>query len=123
MIRKLFILIAALGLFVGACGGDDAGSADSCAGVADSAMTAVQGVIDELDSLTLDEMSAMGDEDPAFITDFEKKMEELQAAANDLGCSDAEMEELFVERADSLKADGMFGELMIEELKSGGPFQ
>lgn len=86
-------------------------------------MSAVQGVIDELDALTLDEMAAMGEEDPAFITEFENKMDELQGVADDLGCSDSEMEGLFTERVGDLTSDGMFGELMIEELQSGGFFE
>lgn len=122
MIRKLFVLIAALGLVAGACGGSDSGSAGSCAAVADDAMSAVQDVINEFDALTLDEMTEMGDEEPAFLTDFENKMDELQGVADDLGCSDAEMEELFADRVDNLTAEGMFGELMIDELKAGNFF-
>ena len=120
MIRKLFVLIAALGLLAGACGGG--GDAGSCAGVADDAIDAVQSMVNELDSLSLDEMAAM-DEDPAFMVDFEETMTELEGRADELGCSDAEMEELLKDRADSLTADGMFGELMIEELQNGNIFE
>ena len=129
MIRKLFVLIAALGLLAGACGGG--GDAGSCAGVADDAIDAVQSMVNELDSLSLDEMAAMekpnerkpAEEDPAFMVDFEETMTELEGRADELGCSDAEMEELLKDRADSLTADGMFGELMIEELQNGNIFE
>ena len=120
--RKFVMLIVALGLVAGACGGDDAGSSGSCEGVADQAIAVFQDVIDEVDKLSLEEVAAMGDGDPEFITDMEEKFESLEAQADSLGCSDAEMEELFVARLDNLTADGMIGELMLEEFKNQGGF-
>lgn len=120
--RKFVMLIAALGLVAGACGGDDAGSAGSCEDVADDAIAAFQGVIDEVDKLSLDEVAAMGDNDPDFIVEMEEKFEGLEAQADSLGCSDAEMEELFVARLDNLTAEGMIGQLMLDEFKNQGLF-
>ena len=121
--RKFVLLIAALGLVAAACGGDDAGSAGSCEDVADQAIDAFQDVINEIDSMTLEEAAAMGDEDPAFITDMEQRFEELEAQADSLGCSDDEMEDLFVARLDNLTAEGFLGELMIEEFRNQGVFE
>ena len=118
--RKFVMLIAALGLIAGACGGDDAGG--SCEGVADQAIEAFQEVIDEVDGMSLEEAAAMGDEEPAFISNMEQKFEELEAQADSLGCSDALMEELFVARLDNLTADGMLGQMMLEEFRSEGGF-
>lgn len=118
--RKFFILIAALGLVAAACGGDDAGG--SCESVADDAIQVIQDVIDELDSLTLDELAAMDDE-PEAIADMERRADELQDKANDLGCSDSTMEELLNARVGDLKAEGMFGELLVSELEGGGFFE
>ncbi|MDJ0923048.1 MAG: hypothetical protein QNJ77_00690 [Acidimicrobiia bacterium] len=117
--RKLFILLAALGLVAAACGGDSAGS---CESVADDAIQVIQEVIDELDSLTLEELGNL-DEEPEVIQNMEKRADELQAQANELGCSDSEMEELLNARVGNLEADGMFGGLLVEELESGGFFE
>jgi len=114
--RKFVMLVAALGLVAAACGGDDAGS---CEGVADEAMDVVQDLINELDSLSLEEMASM-EEEPAAFAEMEEKMESLQEQADSLGCTDDEMQQLFMEKADGLTADGMFGEMMLEEIRSEG---
>ena len=62
--RKLFTLMAALGLVAAACGGDS-GGADSCEGVADDAIQVIQDVIDELDSLSLEDLATMEEEPEA----------------------------------------------------------
>ena len=118
--RKMFVFMTALGLVAAACGGDDAGG--SCESVADDAIEVIQDVIDELDSLSLEELGAMEDE-PAAIGNMERRADELQDKANELGCSDATMEELLNARVGDLTADGMFGELLIGELEGGGFFE
>jgi hypothetical protein len=117
--RKLFILMAALGLLAAACGGDSGGS---CESVADDAIQVIQDVIDELDSLSLEEIAAM-EEEPEALDDMERRADELQAQADELGCSDAEMEELLNARVGNLEAEGMFGELLVGELEGGGFFE
>ncbi len=121
--RKLFVLIAALGLITASCGGGDDAGAGSCDAVADDAISAFQTVITELDSMTLDELSALGDEDPQVIVDMEQKIESLQTQADDLGCSESEMQELLNARVGDLTSEGMFGELMIDELEAGDFFE
>ncbi len=118
--RKLFILMAALGLVAAACGGDSGG--DSCEGVADEAIQVIQDVINEMDSLTLEDIGAM-DEEPEVFEDMERRADELQEKADELGCSNAEMEELLSARVGSLEAEGMFGDLLISELESEGFFE
>lgn len=118
--RKFFILLAALGLVAAACGGDSGGG--SCESVADEAIEVIQEVIDEMDSLSLEEIASM-EEEPAVLQDMEKRADELQVQADELGCSDAEMEQLLNARAGNLTADGMFGELLVDELQSGGFFE
>lgn len=119
--RKFFTFIAALGLIAAGCGGDSDG-ADSCEGVADDAIQVIQDVIDELDSLSLEDLAAM-EGDPPAIADMEQRADDLQTKATDLGCSDATMEELLNARVGNLKAEGLFGELLVDELESGGFFE
>ncbi len=118
--RKLFIVIAALGLVASACGGGD-DAAGSCEGVADDAIQVIQDVINELDSMSLDEIAAM-EGDPPALAQMEQRADELQDQANELGCSDAEMESLLNARVGNLEAEGLFGELLVGELESGGFF-
>ena len=118
--RKYFILMAALGLVAAACGGDSGGG--SCESVADDAIDVIQEVIDEMDALSLEEIASM-EEEPQALQDMERRAEELQDQANDLGCTDAEMETLLNARAGDLTANGMFGELLVDELQSGGFFE
>lgn len=120
VMRKFVMLIAALGLVAGACGGDDAGG--SCEAVADEGIAVVQDVINEVDEMSLEDVMAMGDEDPDFIIEMEKKFEELQDQADSLGCSDAEMEELFADRMGDLTADGEIGQLMLDGFRAEGGF-
>ena len=118
--RKFFILIAALGLIAAGCGGDS--GAGSCEGVADDAIQIIQEVIDELDSMSPDDLLSLEDEPPAFAK-MEQRGEELQAEAEELGCSDATMEELLDARVGDLKADGFFGEALISEFEGEGFFE
>lgn len=115
--RKLFVLIAVLGLVAGSCGGG--GSADSCEGVADEAIGLIQNMIDGFDNMTLDDMMAM-EGDPEFVTENTDKLDALQQKADDLGCSDEEMTALFEERAGDLKAESDIGQMMVDEIKSSG---
>jgi hypothetical protein len=120
--RKLFILLAVLGLVAAACGGDSDGGANSCEGVADDAIQVIQEVIDELDSISLEELAALEDEPPA-IAEMEQRADDLQAKANDLGCSDETMEELLNARVGDLEAEGVFGQLLVGDLEGGGFFE
>lgn len=115
--RKLLILMAVFGLVAASCGGDS--DANSCEGVADEFIEIFQEVIDELDSLSLDALD--GDEPPA-IADLEQRSLDLEAKADGLGCTEAEMEELVAARAGNLKSDGLLGQFLISEAESGGFF-
>jgi hypothetical protein len=118
--RRLFVLIAVLGLVAASCGGDSGGG--SCEAIADEAIEVFQGVIDEFDEMSIEELGELADE-PQSITDMEEKFEDLESQASDLGCSDAEMEELFAARFGNLTSDGLFGQFMIEGLQESGFFE
>lgn len=115
--RKLLILMAALGLVVAACGGDSAGS---CEGVADEAIEIFQDAINEIDKMSLEDL-ASGNE-PEALVKMEERADSLQVQAEDLGCSDAEMEQLMNARVGNLTADGEFGQMMLDGIQSEGLF-
>lgn len=117
--RKMFVLVAVLGLVAGSCGGG--ASADSCEGVADEAVGIIQDMIDGFDELTLEDAMSM-EGDPAFVTDNTDKLEELGQKAEDLGCSEDEMTALFEDRVGNLKAETDMGQMMVDEIQSSGGF-
>jgi hypothetical protein len=117
--RKFLVLLAVLGLLAASCGGDDAGG-DSCEGVADELIEIMQEVIDELDAMSIEDLGSA--ETPPALDDLDAKGEALQAKADNLNCSDAEMEQLVTARVGNLTSDGLFGQLLIDEAQNGGFF-
>ncbi len=115
---RLSVIVVAFALVAAACSG---GGAASCESVADEAIGLVQGIIDEFDDMSLEDLAALENEPPQF-DELEQKANELEAKAEELGCSDAEMEKLMNERAGDLKAEGPFGQLLVESIKSEGGF-
>jgi hypothetical protein len=122
--RKMIVLVAALGLVAVGCGGGD-GAAASCAGVVDETMNLVQGVVDEIDNMSVDDIMTMSStgEDPEFIADFQTKMEALSQQADELGCTDAELTDLAKDRMDNLTAKTDIGQMMVDNFKNSTPFQ
>ena len=108
--RKLFVLVAAFGLAVTACGG---GGAGTCEEVADDAIVLFQEFLDEASDMTEEDLISGGE---ALFEDFEKKGEEIDQQISEIGCTDAEMDSLMAERVGDLEADGLVGELILSEL-------
>ncbi|MEA2001157.1 MAG: hypothetical protein U9N84_04645 [Actinomycetota bacterium] len=117
--RKFLVLFAVLGLLAASCGGDS--GADSCEGVADEFIVIMQEVIDELDTMSLEDLDSA--ETPPALEDLDQKGDALQTKADDLNCSDAEMEELVTARVGNLTSDGLLGQFLIDEAQSGGFFE
>jgi len=120
--KKMLLAVAAFGLVVAACGGDG-GDAGSCADIADEGIEAIQEVINEIDSMSLDDLTALGSEDPQFITDMETRMDELDQQSTELGCSEEELAGLVEDRIGNLTADSEFGQLMLDQFGDGGFFE
>lgn len=120
--KRVLLAVAVFGLVVAACGGDG-GDAGSCADIADEGIAAIQEVINEIDTMSLDDLTALGSEDPEFITDMETRMDELDERSTELGCSDEELAELVQDRVGDLSADSEFGQLMIDQFSDSGIFE
>ncbi len=114
MKRRVLALMGTLALVVSACGGGDS---SSCGAIADDAVELVQTLIDEIDGMSLEELTEVGED---FATDLETEFEDLQTKADDAGCSDAEMGDLVEERVGDLTADTEFGQLFIEQFRAQG---
>jgi hypothetical protein len=109
--RKTLGLVLAIALVIPACGGSgsDPSSADSCEELADVAIVMLQDALDSLAGLGIDEV-------PEEMPEAFEKLEEIDTRAEELGCSDAQGEELLCERIGRLRADGAAAEFFLVTL-------
>lgn len=114
VVRRLLLAIA---LIAGSCsGGTDA----ECLSFADDTISMLQGAIDKIDTLELD-----FDTPPASVAipsfdEFRLQAAAIQAAANDAGCDNTELEVLITERMGRLEAQTDFGRALIIDLEREG---
>lgn len=94
--KKTTLLTTILALVLAACGGGDAG----CPAIVDDGIQLFQEAIDELDGLTLSDLTT----DPFANGDYERQAEDLERRTVEAGCTDEEMSQLFAERVDRLDA-------------------
>ena len=118
MLKRLVLVIAAFGLVVGACGGGTA----SCEDIAGDAVALVQDIINEVDTMSPEDLASL-DENSDFMTDFEVKAEELDEEAAAAGCSNEELSQLVTEQSGSLTAESQFGQLFVDLINSGQFFE
>lgn len=121
--KRYLVVIATLAMVLAACGDSDSGSADTCEGLVDQGIDLIQDALDEVSGMSLEELAAMGDDLPPGFAELETRGEELERRSDELGCTEAELNRLFTEKADDLEADGPFAELILEGIKSEGFFQ
>lgn len=93
------------------CGGDDG----TCGVIADDAIDLMQGLIDQVDEISIEEL---GELDDTFLADFDSGVAALADRAESARCSSEEMTELFRARVGSLTADSEFGQLFVDQLGS-----
>ncbi len=121
--KRMIGFLLVLAMVAAACGDDDdAGSADSCEGVADAAIDLLQEVIDELGEMSPEDLAAMDSEEtPEAFADLETEGEALETRATELGCADEEMGQLVADRIGNLDvaADNIIGQFILEGLRSG----
>lgn len=120
MFKRFTVTLAVFGLVVAACGGGTA----SCEDIADDVIGMVQEVIDEVDQMSPEDLAALsGDQEPEFMADFEQRSEDLRMDAEEAGCSDQELAELFSARASTLTAESEVGQFFVELFNSGDLFE
>ena len=113
--RKTITLLMVLGLLVGSCGGSDS---NSCESFADHDIDIMQRWLDEVDTMTPDEMMAA--EEPAFMSEVEAKLLALQLEAQDAGCDVDTIDRLVQERIGRLSAESPMGQMILELIRSEG---
>lgn len=125
MRRALGLAIAAT-LVVAACGDDgadfsDPESLDTCEEVADGAVAVLQETIDIMDSMSVEELTALGasEETPEEFRSVEEQGRALEERSAEIGCSEEEFSSLVAERAADLTAESPLGQLILEGVKAG----
>ena len=126
--KKLIGILLALMLVTAACGGDDGGGADyknpesitSCDGLLDAGMAMLQDFLDDVAELDLAALAS--EEPPAQLASLEADGEALEARANALNCSTAELDAGIVERVGDLNVadDNVIGQFILSGIQSGG---
>ena len=122
---KMLAIVLMLSLIIAACGGDDDDDngavtniedAETCEQVADIAIAEIQNLLDAVSNLTMADL--MSEDEPEALTNFETEFEAIGDKADEIGCSDEEMQGLFEDRVDSLTAEGPVGELLLQGLQT-----
>lgn len=111
--KKTLGLLLVLAMVATACGDDDAsGALDTCESVADATIDLVQDVIDELESMSTEDVGALlqGTEFPAFV-EIGTRGETIGERGQELECTD--IDSLVQARADRLTADPENGFTML----------
>jgi len=126
MRRTPTILLATLMVVAVAACGDDSGGSDpasltSCESIADAGIDLLQDTIDIIDAMSAEELAAMGnsEETPPELVSIETRGTALEARAADLGCTDEQLSSLMTARVDDLSSDTVFGQFLIESIRSG----
>lgn len=124
MKRRPRYLVAAVVMVAAATG--CSGAADrSCGAIADEAIEVLQDTIDIVERSSDEELLDFlgnGSGTPAAFAGVEQRSDALVAAADEAGCTEAELRDLLVARSDRLDTDGDFGRFVLETLLDGAFF-
>lgn len=110
--RALMAVPLVVALLLPACG------SRSCADVADDLGAALQDALDTAAELTAADLQTEGEPIPPFLQELQTRATELQAEAEELGCSDEAMEQLVAARIEELEAEpGTVAEILLQSLR------
>lgn len=120
MRTSLTALMLTIALLAAACGGG--GEAQNCDEIATQTVDLIQELIDNVDTefgeLSIEEFLATGEDLPS-LQSFREDSEEINARANELGCTQTEIAAGVLADADRLTAQTRLGEFVIDLLTGG----
>lgn len=123
---RVWIAAAVLSVGFAGCGGEGplaAATGGSCAQIADDSIEALNDAIGEMGSFDMAELMKEGAETPELSAALQGRFDALEGRADKADCSDEKMKALFKARADEIKGEGFFADLMRGALAEGGnPF-
>lgn len=121
-IRRLLVLLAAIGLLASACGGDSI-SASNCDELVDETIELFQRLIADVDAefedMSVEDFVAIGGDLPS-IEQFEQDAETIDELAVELGCTQTEIASAVLGRVGELTAQSDLGRFLIDAIRSGG---
>lgn len=104
-------------LVTSACGERD------CQDVAEDLIATLQDVLDQAAELRPADLQTPDGQLPTFLLEVQEDGERLAQEATDLGCTDAQMQDLVAERLDTLEAEpGTVADLLLDLLTRGDFF-
>jgi hypothetical protein len=123
---RTWIKFCCAAALVAACGGgggtpSDPAAITDCGTLADAGIDLLDQTIDLIDSLDAADLAALASEEdaPPEFAALEQKGTALEDRAADLGCSPEEMSRLMADRVGNLSSDTVFGQFLIESVRSG----
>ncbi|MEN8239265.1 MAG: hypothetical protein ABFR53_08710 [Actinomycetota bacterium] len=120
LVRRILVLVIALGLVAAACGGSI--SASDCDELSDVMIQHYQRLIDDVDEEfgnTSVEAFLATDGDLPSIERFEKDAAKIDELASELGCSGSEMRSTVQQRVGELRAQSDLGRFIIQAIRTG----
>ena len=127
--RKALVLLLALALTAAACGDDDGGTggstdpadANSCEDLADVTINLIQEAIDAVAGMDMADFLAMADEGtiPPEFERMESVGEEIEARADQLGCTDEDAQQLVCDRLGRIETGSDVAELILTGVSAG----
>lgn len=118
---RILSLMLSFALVAGACGGGDGGG---CEAIVDEGVDLLQQAIDDLAGLTLSDIESDPFDDP----ELGRQFDDLEQRSNDEGCSDEELNDLFLDGFNRLEAGednpaGTFLVSVLQQAANEGGFQ
>ena len=119
------MLVFIMSLSIVACGSEDedeepsVANADSCEELVDAFMPIMQGVLDAVSEMSMEEIMA-SEEEPEILGEFEEDLDAVEEKSNELDCQDDELQALLEDRIDELTASGPVGELVLQMIREEG---
>jgi hypothetical protein len=118
--RTAFLLIVAFAFVLAACGG---GQAQTCDELAEQTVELMQQLIDDVEEevgdTSVEELIATGGGLPS-AEGFEEDAEKIDERAEELGCTQSEIQSGVAARANQLEANTPVGQFLIEAIRDGG---
>ena len=124
IIRRLLPLLVALALVVAACSSDSQEiTAETCRDVVEETMELFQRLIDDVDAefgeMTVEEFIATEGDLPS-VDRFTQDAEKINQIGIQLGCTQGEIQQAVLQRADELTASTDLGRFLITSIRTGG---
>jgi hypothetical protein len=122
--RTLISILVGLALLTSACARPGySSSSNTCEEVAQEMIDTIAEFVDENATVSEADVRAAGaDFVPNGLGDFDDRGGAIEQKAEDLACSEAELESMVLAGIGAVNADTFYGRIMVEEIRANGAF-